>query len=72
MELQSWLGKEWPCCLAESCEFPFDFSALHVSQYLALACTDAKDDANLKFVKEIETVITQPWKFFRQSDLLVT
>lgn len=25
---------------------------------LALACKDAKDDANLKFIKQVETVVT--------------
>ena len=34
---------------------------------LALACTDAKDDANLKFIKEVETVVTQLWKLFENS-----
>ena len=34
---------------------------------LALACTDAKDDANLKFIKEVETVVTQLWKNFENS-----
>ena len=29
---------------------------------LTLACTDAKDDANLKFIKEVETVVTKLWK----------
>lgn len=32
---------------------------------LALACTDAKDDANLKVTKEVETVVTQLWKLLR-------
>ena len=34
---------------------------------LALACTHAKDDANLKFIKEVETVVTQLWKLFENS-----
>ena len=34
---------------------------------LTLACTDAKDDANLKFIKEVETVVTQLWKLFENS-----
>ena len=27
-----------------------------------MSCTDAKDDGNLKFIKEVETVVTQLWK----------
>lgn len=34
---------------------------------LALSCTDAKDEANLKFIKEVETVVTQLWKLFENS-----
>ncbi|XP_068715952.1 zinc finger protein 862-like [Montipora foliosa] len=34
---------------------------------LALVCTDAKDDGNLKFIKEVETVVTQLWKLFENS-----
>ena len=34
---------------------------------LALACTDAKDDSNLKFVKDVKTVVTQLWKLFENS-----
>ena len=33
-----------------------------VCHNLALTCTDAKDDGNLKFIKEVETVVTQLWK----------
>ena len=38
-----------------------------VCHKLALACTDAKDDENLKFIKEVETVVTQLWKLFENS-----
>ena len=38
-----------------------------VCHKLALACTDAKDDGNLKFIKEVETVVTQLWKVFENS-----
>ena len=38
-----------------------------VCHKLALACTDAKDDGNLKFIKEVETVVTQLWKLFENS-----
>ena len=38
-----------------------------VCHKLALACTDAKDDGNLKFIKEVETVVTQLWKLFKNS-----
>lgn len=40
-----------------------------VCHKLALACTDAKDDGNLKFIKEVETVVTQLWKLFQNSRL---
>ena len=35
-----------------------------VCHKLALACTDAKDDGNLKFIRE---VVTQLWKLFENS-----
>ena len=39
------------------------FSSLYMPQFsFALAWTDAKDDANLKFIKEVETVVTKLWK----------
>ena len=38
-----------------------------VCHNLALACTDAKDNGNLKFIKEVETVVTQLWKLFENS-----
>ena len=38
-----------------------------VCHKLALACTDAKDDVNLKFIREVETVVTQLWKVFENS-----
>ena len=42
-------------------------SVHYICHNLALACTDAKDDANLKFIKEVETVVTQLWKLFENS-----
>ena len=38
------------------------FSVHCICHNLALLSTDAKDDANLKFIKEIETVVTKLWK----------
>ena len=46
-----------PCLISVHC----------VCHKLALACTDAKDDGNLKFIKELETIVTQLWKLFENS-----
>lgn len=46
---------------------PHMISVHCICHKLALSCTDAKDDANWKFIKEVKTVVTQLWKLFENS-----
>ena len=46
-----------PCLISVHC----------ICHNLALACNDAKGEDNLKFIKEVETVVTQLWKLFENS-----
>ena len=48
--------KQWPRSETERRKSPFQFTVYATIQL------DAKDEANLKFIKKVETVVTKLWK----------